>query len=40
MNKFFEKFKKVNANSDKQLLILSIIVAIFMWAYVTTSTNP
>lgn len=40
MNKFFERFKKVNANSDKQLLILSIIVAIFMWAYVTTSTNP
>lgn len=40
MNKFFEKFKKVNANSDKQLLILSIIVAIFMWTYVTTSTNP
>ena len=40
MNKFLEKFKKINGNSDKQLLILSIIVAIFMWAYVTTSTNP
>lgn len=40
MNKFLEKFKKMNGNSDKQLLILSIIVAIFMWAYVTTSTNP
>lgn len=40
MNKFFEKFKKFNGNSDKQLLILSIIVAIFMWTYVTTSTNP
>lgn len=40
MNKFLEKFKKVNGNSDKQLLILSIIVAIFMWTYVTTSTNP
>ena len=40
MNKFLEKFKKVNANSDKQLLILSIIVSIFMWTYVTTSTNP
>lgn len=40
MNKFLEKFKKINGNSDKQLLVLSIIVAIFMWAYVTTSTNP
>lgn len=40
MNKFLEKFKKFNGNSDKQLLILSIIVAIFMWTYVTTSTNP
>ena len=40
MNKFLEKLKKVNGDSDKQLLILSIIVAIFMWTYVTTSTNP
>ena len=40
MNKFLEKLKKVNATSDKQLLVLSIIVAIFMWTYVNTSTNP
>lgn len=40
MNKFLERFKKLNGNSDKQLMILSIIVAVFMWAYVTTSTNP
>ena len=35
MNKILDKLKKYNAISDKQLLILSIIVAIFMWTYVT-----
>lgn len=40
MNKILDRLKKYNATSDKQLLILSIIVAIFMWTYVTTSTNP
>lgn len=40
MNKILDRLKKYNATSDKQLLILSIVVAIFMWTYVTTSTNP
>lgn len=40
MNKFFEKVKKFNVRGDKQLIGLSILVAIFMWTYVTSSTNP
>ena len=40
MNKFIEKLKKLNVRGDKQLIGLSIIVAIFMWTYVTSSTNP
>ena len=40
MNKFIEKLKKYNVRGDKQLIVLSIIVAIFMWTYVTSSTNP
>lgn len=40
MSKFIDKFKKYNVKGDKQLIILSIIVAIFMWTYVTSSTNP
>lgn len=40
MNKFIEKLKKFKIKGDKQLIILSIVVAIFMWTYVTSSTNP
>lgn len=40
MNKFIEKVKKFKIKGDKQLIILSIVVAIFMWTYVTSSTNP
>ncbi len=40
MSKFIDKIKKYKIKGDKQLIILSIIVAIFMWTYVTSSTNP
>src|SRR5699024_5002652 len=30
----------MDEKKDKQLIILSIIVAIFMWAFVMTTTNP
>lgn len=40
MNRFLERLKKLNYSGDRQLIILSIIVAIFMWTYVTSSTNP
>lgn len=40
MNNFLEKIKKINKKGDSQLILLSIIVAVVMWTFVTTSTNP
>lgn len=40
MNSFLEKLKKFDDKSDNKLIILSIIVAVVMWTFVTTSTNP
>lgn len=40
MNKLLERLKQLNKKGDKQLIVLSIIVAIVMWTFVTTSTNP
>lgn len=40
MNNFLEKIKKINKKGDSQLILLSIIVSVVMWTFVTTSTNP
>lgn len=40
MNSFLEKLKNIDKKDDNKLIILSIIVAIVMWTFVTTSTNP
>lgn len=40
MNNFLKKIKKLNKKGDSQLILLSIIVAVVMWTFVTTSTNP
>ena len=40
MNSFLDKLKKIDKKDDNKLIILSIIVAVVMWTFVTTSTNP
>lgn len=40
MSRFLDKLKQINKKGDKNLIILSVIVAIIMWTFVTTSTNP
>lgn len=40
MSRFLDKLREINKKGDKKLMILSVIVAVIMWAFVTTSTNP